>query len=216
MTELQLRATLCEVGRRLWQRGLIGASEGNLSVRLNSKYLLCTPSGASKGHLKPNDLVVIDLKGNPVRDTDARPSSEIKLHLRCYQIRKDCQAVIHAHPQTATGFALAGEEIPDNLMPEAAIVLGSVATVPFAMPGTNEVPDLLEPLLPDHKTFLPPITRRSCCPTTARPCSGKTCGTPTTGWRRSSASPESSSLPDSSTRLFRCRPRLSTTFSPTP
>ncbi|HRF58856.1 MAG TPA: class II aldolase/adducin family protein [Fimbriimonadaceae bacterium] len=154
MTELQLRATLCEVGRRLWQRGLIGASEGNLSVRLNSKYLLCTPSGASKGHLKPNDLVVIDLKGNPVRDTDARPSSEIKLHLRCYQIRKDCQAVIHAHPQTATGFALAGEEIPDNLMPEAAIVLGSVATVPFAMPGTNEVPDLLEPLLPDHKTFL--------------------------------------------------------------
>lgn len=154
MSELQLRATVCEVGRRLWQRGLIGASEGNLSVRLNTKHLLCTPSGASKGHLKPDDLVVIDLKGNPVREHGARPSSEIKLHLRCYQVRKDCAAVIHAHPQTATGFALAGEEIPDDLMPEAAVVLGSVATVPFAMPGTDEVPDLLEPLLPDHKTFL--------------------------------------------------------------
>jgi len=63
-------------------------------------------------------------------------------------------AVIHAHPPTATAYALAGESIPDNLLPEAAYILGSVATVPFAMPGTHEVPDAIEPLLDDHKTFL--------------------------------------------------------------
>lgn len=152
MTELQLRATLCEVGRRLWQRGLVGATEGNLSVRLNSKTLLTTPTGASKGHLRPDDLVATDLKGNPVRG--GSPSSEFKLHLRIYEKRKDCQAVIHAHPPVATAFALAGESIPDNLLMEAGYVLGSVATVPFAMPGTYEVPDAIEPLLEDHKTFL--------------------------------------------------------------
>lgn len=152
MSELQLRASLCEIGRRLWQRGLVGATEGNLSARLSERRILCTPAGLSKGHLKPDDLVVIDTAGNPVGD--GQPSSEIKLHIAIYQARKDCQAVIHAHPPVATGFALAGETIPDNLLPESAVVLGSVATVPFAFPGTDEVPNAIAPLLEDHKTFL--------------------------------------------------------------
>lgn len=143
---------MCEVGRRLWERDLIGGCEGNLSVRLSSRHILCTPSGVSKGHLRPLDLVVIDTRGNSV--SGGVPSSEIKLHLRILARRRDCQAVIHAHPPIATAFALAGEDIPDNLLPEAAFVLGSVATVPFGFPGTDEVPDALDPLLADHKTFL--------------------------------------------------------------
>jgi L-fuculose-phosphate aldolase len=143
---------MCEVGRRLWQRDLVGANEGNISVRLSSRQILCTPTGVSKGHMRPDDLVVIDNHGEPVRG--GLPSSEIKLHLRILALRKDCQAVIHAHPPVATAFALAGEPIPDDLMPEAAYVLGSVATVPFGMPGTEELPNMIEPLLEDHKTFL--------------------------------------------------------------
>lgn len=150
--DLKLRAEMCEVGRRLWQRDLIGAGEGNLSVRLSPQRILCTPSGPSKGHLRPCDLVVIDTKGNPI--DGGRPSSEIKLHLRMYAKRPDCMAVIHAHPVTATAFTLAGEEIPDDLLPEAAYVLGSVPTAPFGFPGTEEVGDKIEPLLADHKTFL--------------------------------------------------------------
>ncbi len=152
MSELKLRAAVCEVGRRLWQRGLVGAAEGNLSVRLSPQRILCTPSGLSKGHLRPDDLVVIDLHGAP-QDGKA-PSSEIKLHLRAYARRPDCQAVVHAHPIVATAFTLAGEEIPDNVLPEAGYVLGSVANVPFAFPGTEEVPDAIDPFLEDHKTFL--------------------------------------------------------------
>jgi L-fuculose-phosphate aldolase len=106
----------------------------------------------SKGHLRPDDLVLIDLGGKP--QGDARPSSEIKLHLAMYRARKDCGAVIHAHPPIATAFTVAGEDIPDNILPESAMVLGSVATVPFAYPGTDEVPAALEPFLADHKTFL--------------------------------------------------------------
>jgi L-fuculose-phosphate aldolase len=152
MTELELRSELCEAGRRLWQKDLIGGAEGNLSVRLSPQRILCTPSGVSKGHLKPNQIVVIDQKGNPVGE--GKPSSEIKMHVRAYAERPDCVAIVHAHPPIATAFALAGEEIPDNLLPEAAIVLGSVPIIPFAMPGTYEVPDSLEPYLADHKTFL--------------------------------------------------------------
>ena len=147
-----MRALMCEIGRRLWQRGLVGATEGNLSARLSTRQILCTPTGVSLGHMKPDELVVIDNQGNSV--SGGTPSSEIKLHLRILSKRPDCQAVIHAHPPTATAFALAGEDIPDNLLPEAAYVLGSVATIPFAMPGTDEVPDAIEPLLEDHKTFL--------------------------------------------------------------
>lgn len=153
MTELQLRASICEVGRRLWLRGLIGATEGNITCRLSPRQFLCTPTGKSKGHLKPDEIVVIDSSGNPVGNS-GKPSSEIKLHLAMYRARKDCQAVIHAHPPIATGFTVAGEDIPDNVLPEAAIVLGSVATVPFAYPGTDEVPMALEPFLEDHKVFL--------------------------------------------------------------
>lgn len=150
--ELALRGKLCEIGRRLWQRGLVGAAEGNLSVRLDPLRLLSTPAGLSKGHLKPDDLVVIDLQGGVL--SGPKPSSEIKLHLRIFRDRPDCQAVVHAHPPTATAMTLAGETIPDDLMPEAAVVLGSVALVPFGLPGTDEVPDGIAPFLPDHKTFL--------------------------------------------------------------
>lgn len=152
MDHLQIRAELCDIARRLWQRGLVGAAEGNVSFRLSSRQILCTPTGCSLGHLKPADLVVIDNHGKPTGE--GKPSSEIKLHVRILAKRPDCQAVIHAHPPTATAFALAGESIPDNLMPEAAYVLGSVASIPFCMPGTNEVPDAIEPLLEDHKSFL--------------------------------------------------------------
>ena len=157
MTEIQLRAAICEVGRRLWQKGLVGGAEGNISVRLSARQLLCTPSGMTKGHLKPDDIVVVDLKGNMVsRDgaEDRRQSSEIGLHCAIYAAREDCMAVVHAHPPIATAFALAGEDIPDNLMPESAVVLGSVASVPFAMPGTQAMKDTIDPYLADHKTFL--------------------------------------------------------------
>lgn len=152
MTEVGLRTSMCEIGRRLWERGLVGAAEGNLSARLETDRLLCTPAGASKGHLGPEDLVVIDDRGRPI--AGGTPSSEIKLHLAIYAARPDCQAVVHAHPPVATAFTLAGETIPDNLLPEAAYVLGPIATVPFAMPGTDEVPAAIAPYLEHHKTFL--------------------------------------------------------------
>jgi len=152
VNEAILREELALFGRRLWERGLIGGNEGNLSARLGPDRVLATPAGQSKGHLAPDQMVVLDLEGQAI--SGGKPSSEIKLHLRAYAQRPDCQAVVHAHPPVATAYTLAGLSIPDDVLPEAGYVLGPVATVPFAMPGTDEVPDRLEPLLGGHKTFL--------------------------------------------------------------
>ncbi len=153
MSELELRAAICEVGRRLWHAGLVGGTEGNITCRFGKDRLLCTPSGVSKGHLRPNEIVTIDLKGNPVGGS-AAPSSEIGLHLACYDERPDCNAVVHAHPPVATAFGLAGRDIPDNVLPEAATVLGSVVRIGFAMPGTDQVAQTVRPHLASAKTFV--------------------------------------------------------------
>ncbi|MBI5708267.1 MAG: class II aldolase/adducin family protein [Armatimonadetes bacterium] len=147
-----MRREMSRVGRRLYDLGLVGAREGNVSARLPNGNILCTPSGACKGDLAPEALVVLRPDGIPV--CGGTPSSEIRLHLRAFRDRPDCMAVVHAHPPTATAFALAGETIPDGYLPEAAVVLGTVKLLPFAMPGTDEVPEGLAPYLKDHKTFL--------------------------------------------------------------
>lgn len=152
MDERKIREDMCAVGRRLWERDLIGATEGNLSARLGPDRILCTPSGHSKGHLVPDDLIVVDGKGAPIGG--GAPSSEIRLHLGALRERPDCGAVVHAHPPTATAFSVAGVGLPDDLLPEAMYVLGPVATAPFSMPGTEEVADILKPLWRDHKTIL--------------------------------------------------------------
>ena len=152
MYEAEAREEICRIGRLLWERGHIGAAEGNLSWRLDGNTLLCTPGGRNKGELRPEDIVLIDRQGTPI--AEGRPSSEVQLHLECYDSRPACMAVVHAHPPYATAFALAGEPIPENLLPEAAVFLGRIAIVPFAMPGTSAMRDSIRPYLAKHKTFL--------------------------------------------------------------
>lgn len=130
--------------------GLVVATEGNISARLGSDRLLITPSGVSKGFLQPNDLVVTDLQGKAIKGV---PSSEFRLHVEIYAQRPDCQAVVHAHPPHATAWSIVSAQLP-CLSVESAAVLGEVALVPFAMPGTDEVAETIRPLMARHKTFL--------------------------------------------------------------
>jgi len=151
--ERGLRRDLVEVCRRLHERRLIGAGEGNVSCRVGKDRLLVTPSGASKGHLGPGDLVVVDLAGERVGGR-ARPSTELGMHLAAYQARPDAGAVVHAHPLSAVAFTVAGVPPPNDLLPEAVLVLGEVAVAPFATPGTGEVAESLAPLWAGHEVFL--------------------------------------------------------------
>lgn len=141
---------MVEVGRRLYSRGLINGGEGNLSCRIGDR-LLCTPAGVNKGFLDGAQLVVTDLRGKPLGD--GRPSSELLLHLACYEARPSCVAVVHAHPPHAVALTLAKEPLL-ACMPEAVTALGDVPTVPYATPGTNRVADAARPYLRDADCVL--------------------------------------------------------------
>jgi len=151
--EGQLRRDLCEVGRRLWMQGLVAATDGNFSVRLTGEHLLATPTGVSKGFMSPDQIVKIDLSGQPVEGF-TRPSSEIRMHLTVYAARPDVCAVVHGHPPTATGFAAARQPVPTEILTEAACFLGPVAVAGYATPGTDELAETLAPHMPGHNLFL--------------------------------------------------------------
>lgn len=131
-------AAIVHCCRRLWEAGLIAGADGNVSVRLTPDLVLVTPRGQLKGELQPADLVQVDLSGQP-RGGFRKATTELDLHLRVYRERPDVGAVVHAHPPTATGFAVAGEGLPGNVLPEVTLLLGEVPLVPYATPGTPEV-----------------------------------------------------------------------------
>jgi L-fuculose-phosphate aldolase len=144
-SERAARLAMVEAGRRLYARGLINGGEGNLSCRLGPRRLLCTPAGTNKGFLSEDQLVVTDYDGEAMHEL-RRPSSELLLHLACYEEREDCTAVVHAHPPHAVALTLAGEELLP-CMPEAITALGDVPTARYATPGTSLVAEAVRPYL---------------------------------------------------------------------
>jgi L-fuculose-phosphate aldolase len=147
---------IVRVCRRLYDRGLIASIDGNVSVRLGDDTLLATPSGLPKGELIEEDMVQLDLAGRVIDRHGGRraPSSEIRMHLRIYRARPDVRAVVHAHPPTATGFGVAGESFMAPVLPEVILQMGAVPLVPYATPGTDALPDAMEPYLARHDAFL--------------------------------------------------------------
>lgn len=151
--ERQLRAEICEIGRRLYARGLAAANDGNLSVRLDDGSVLCTPTLICKGIMQPEDLCTVDLDGRRVSGHRAR-TSEILLHLEIYRGDAAARAVVHSHPPHATAFAIAREPIPTGVLPEVEIFLGAVPTAPYATPGSAEFAATVRPFLGRANTVL--------------------------------------------------------------
>lgn len=139
--------------RRLWQAGLTAGQDGNVSVRYRPDRILVTPRGLPKSDLAPTDLVEVGLDGTP-RGGSRLASTELDLHLRVYRRRRDCGAVVHAHPPTATAFAVAGEGIPADVLPEVAVLMGAVPLAPYGTPGTPALGDAVEPFLDGHEAVL--------------------------------------------------------------
>jgi L-fuculose-phosphate aldolase len=151
--ERDLRRQICKTGRRMYERGLVVACEGNLSARLHSNRILVTPAGACKGRLTAADLLVTDSSGTVLCGT-GQPSSEIQMHLLFYRLRLDVQAVCHAHPPTATGFAAAGRDLEEAVLPEVVVGLGKIPLAPYGTPGTWELCAGLESLATKHDAIL--------------------------------------------------------------
>jgi L-fuculose-phosphate aldolase len=152
-SEQQHRADVCVAGRWMYERGYIVACEGNLSVRLDEQRVLTTPTCMNKWMLSPNDLVIIDLEGRHVAG-DRKASSELAMHLLFYRMRPDVQAICHAHPHTATGFAVAGRALDQALLPEVIVGLGQIPLVKYGTPGTPELSAAIEPYVPHYDALL--------------------------------------------------------------
>src|SRR4029450_4069298 len=150
---LPVRREIVQVCRRLYDRGLIAGPDGNVSVRLAGDRVLVTPAGMSKVDVTEEDLVELSLDGQHRRGAK-RASSEVAVHLRIYQRRPDVQAVVHAHPPTATGFAVAGESFAACVLPEIIYQVCWVPLVPYPPPGRTALADAFEPYLARHDAFL--------------------------------------------------------------
>jgi L-fuculose-phosphate aldolase len=140
-------------GRLLHQETFVSATDGNLSLRLDDRRILATPTAIGKAMMHVRDMVIVDgdgvkLKGN--RDV----SSEIEMHLTIYKLRPDVRAVVHAHPCTATAFACAGIALDEPLCSELVMTLGAVPLAPYGTTGTAELSESLRPFIPYYNAIL--------------------------------------------------------------
>lgn len=151
--ESRLRMEMTSICRRLAEKDLIAATDGNVSCRAGRDTLLVTPSGKPKGALKPADLLLLDLQGETLSGR-GKPSNEIRMHLEVYRRREDVSAVVHAHPPMLTAFTLAGIPFMADALPEVWLMFGPVPTVPYATPSTDDVPEAIAPYLEEHQAIL--------------------------------------------------------------
>ena len=151
----EIKLQVCDICHKMWQLGWVAANDGTVSVRLSEGRFLATPTGISKSFITPEKLVIIDSSGQVLEgEPGYRPSSEIKMHLRCYEERPDIGGVVHAHPPTATGYAVAGKSLDEYSMIETVIAVGSIPLTPYGTPSTMEVPEAITPYLQHHDVML--------------------------------------------------------------
>ena len=152
-TESELRQDIVELGRRLWTRGFVASNDGNISVRLDGDRILTTPTGVSKGFMEPGMMVVTDRAGRKLAG-ERNASSELKMHLAVYDFRADVQAVVHAHPPLATGFAVAGIPLDRAVLAEVICTLGCIPIADYATPSTAELPAAITKYIKAHDGML--------------------------------------------------------------
>src|SRR5579872_3004724 len=152
-SEDEHRRDICAVGRWIHSRSFVVSTDGNISVRLDSRRVLTSPTGMSKGLMSPDDLVITDLKGRKLAGR-REPSSELAMHLLIYDRRPDVHAVCHAHPPIATAHAAAGLPLNKALLSELVISLGYVPMAQYGTPGTPELSGSLEPLVQNYDAIL--------------------------------------------------------------
>jgi L-fuculose-phosphate aldolase len=131
----------------------VASTDGNISLRLDPYRILTSPTGVSKGMMATDDLVITDLEGRRLSGR-RNPSSELAMHLLIYKRRPDINAVCHAHPPAATGYAAAGIPLNRAILSELVISLGCIPLARYGTPGTPELTEALEPLVQSYDSIL--------------------------------------------------------------
>lgn len=153
MSDFEAKKAIIDVGKRMYDKNFVASNDGNISCKVGPDALWTTCTGVSKGFMTPEMLVKINLDGK-VLQGKAKPSSEVKMHLRVYKENPDVQAVTHAHPPIATSFAIAGVSLDKAILPEAVVQLGTVPVASYATPGSQQVPDSIAPYVNEYNGVL--------------------------------------------------------------
>lgn len=153
MGDEEAKEMIVEIGKRIYDRGLVASNDGNISILVSENELWATPTGVSKGFMTTDMMVKTDLEGN-ILAGDRKPSSEIKMHYRVYKESKEARAVVHAHPPVATAFAVAGRALDKAYLTEGVLQLGVVPLTPYATPTTAEVPEAIAPYCREYHAML--------------------------------------------------------------
>ncbi len=148
-----IKDQICDIGRRIWMREYCDGNGGNISCRLTPDRFICTPTGVSKGFLKPDMMCMVDGEGNQVAGTWKR-TSEFTTHLAIYNTTPAAISVCHAHPCHAGAFVIKGLIPPPRLIPELEVFVGQVAYAPYRTPGSPEMYEAIKPLAPQHQSIL--------------------------------------------------------------
>jgi len=148
-----LRSEIILTGRKLWERQYVDGNGGNITVRLGTEYVLCTPTMLSKADLEPADICLSDMNGK-ILAGDRTLTSELLLHLEIYKANPRAKAVVHCHPPYATAFAIAGTVPPNGLIPEYEVFIGPAAVAPYETPGTQAFAETVLPYVHEHNTIL--------------------------------------------------------------
>ena len=149
----QLKEDICEIGRRLYNKGFAAANDGNISIRVGENEVLCSPTQICKGFMKPDDICAVDMNGDQIAGKRKR-TSEVLLHLEIMRNRPDVKSVVHCHPPHATAFAIAGEPIPQCILPEVEVFMGEVPIAPYETPGDQKFAETVTPFLKATNTVI--------------------------------------------------------------
>lgn len=149
-----IASEIVEICRRLHQRNMLAAADGNISYRLSDNEILITPSGIAKGFMRPDQMSVVNLAGEVLK---GKPSSERLMHLEIYRSAPQAKAIVHAHPPTAIAWSIARpslSKLPSECLSEVILATGDIPFVPYARPGTEQMGDVLKPYLPKHRALV--------------------------------------------------------------
>jgi L-fuculose-phosphate aldolase len=148
-SEWEIRREISLVGKKLYDRGFVAATDGNISVRIMGDRMLITPGGHALDSMTPEDPVYVNFDGD-VLSGGNRPSSELLMHIEIYRQRSDVHAIIHAHPPLATAFTVAGESLAEPVLPEIVALYGSIPTAAYATPSTVENVEVIREPIRGH------------------------------------------------------------------
>ena len=153
LTDAEARRLILDIGRRMYERQFVAANDGNISIRTGDDRIWVTPSGVSKGYMAEEMLLCVDMEGS-VLEGHGKPSSESGMHLRIYRENPAVRAIVHAHPVTATSFAIARVPLDVALMTESVIGLGVVPVAEYAVTGSPAIADSVAPFCHDYNALL--------------------------------------------------------------